>query len=84
MYIQKCIKDDLLGKIVSYPKIGSTKEFTSRKIRNQVRKKVRKNQQHAFILKANYYLSVCNVHFKLTLSTVVKNVLIDPILPFLQ
>ena len=39
------------------------------------------NQHHAYIFKANYYLSVYNVHFKLVLSTGWKHVfLINPVL----
>ena len=34
-----------------------------------VYRKTMNNQHHTCILEANYYLSVCNVHFKLALSS---------------
>ena len=45
-----------MGEPETYPNIDSTKKITN-------------NQHHTYILEANIYLFVCNVHFKFALST---------------
>ena len=45
--------------VETYPEIDST----------DVYRKIMNNRHHAWILEANYCLSVYNVHFKLALST---------------
>ena len=63
--------DSHYDKYTSVTRSGQTYLVSQHK---DVHRKTIENQHHFFLLEANYYLSVCNVHFKLALCTEFKKI----------